>query len=160
MSAIMSTTETLTDEQIGELREHFHVFDINGSGWIEFSDLKESLAILGQPNDDDAVETLLKSIDLDTDGRISFDEYIAWNRQLFIDDMTAKFNQIDEDGDGTIGKVELKKVALELGYGLLVTEEEIEQLTYEMDFKQNGSVDVEEFILAMVRRSRVIIIAC
>ena len=139
----------LTHDRIEELREHFHIFDLNGSGWIEKDDLQQALAILGQPSDDDEVNKLLTAYDTNLDGRVSFDEYIAWNRQLFVDEMTTKFNEMDEDGSGTLDKVELKKIALELGFG--VTEEELDDLTYEMDINQDGNIDVEEFILAMVR---------
>mmetsp|Transcript_135561 Transcript_135561/g.201588 ORF Transcript_135561/g.201588 Transcript_135561/m.201588 type:complete len:231 (-) Transcript_135561:140-832(-) len=141
--------EALTDDQIEELREHFHVFDLNGSGWVEESDLKEALALLGTPKDNYEVRKLLQSIDTDHDGRLSFEEYIAWNRQLFIDEMRRAFGALDADGDGSIGKVELKAFATELGFG--VTEEELDQLTYEMDTDQNDKISVEEFISALAQ---------
>jgi calcium-binding protein CML len=140
--------DALNGDQIQELREHFNILDLNGSGWIEESDLKEAMAHLGTPKDDYEVKKLLQSIDTNSDGRLSFEEYVAWNSQLFVNDMKMKFKQLDEDGNGSIGKVELKAFAMELGYG--VTEEELDQLTYEMDTDQDNKIGIEEFVCAMV----------
>lgn len=142
-----TTEEQVTSEQIQELQDHFNTFDLNGSGWIEEDDLDQALKLLGKPKDKYEVKKLLQSIDTDTDGRISFDEYIAWNRQLFIDDMKLKFNEIDVDHNGYLDKTELKEFAMDWDYG--VTEEELDQLTYEMDTNQDGNIDIEEFILGM-----------
>ena len=140
--------EQVNDEQIEELREHFAIFDLNCSGWIEESDLKEALQILGQPKDNYEVRKLMQSIDTSKDGRISFDEYIEWNRQLFIDDMKMKFRKMDSEGKKIIGKQEIKKFAMdELGY--MATEEELDELTYAMDYNQDGWIEIEEFIIAM-----------
>ena len=126
------------------------MFDLNSSGWIEFDDLKEALAIIGQPNDNYHVRKLLKSVDLNTDGKISFDEYIEWNRQLFIDDMKSKFQSMDYENKKVIGKTDIKRFAMEeLGY--MATEEELDNLTYAMDYNGDGWINIEEFIIAMVR---------
>ena len=143
------TTTSISEEEIQELRDNFNSFDLNRSGWIEEDDLKKALEILGTPKDSYEVKKLLKSIDTNEDGRICFDEYIAWNQQLFIDDMKTKFKEIDSDHNGYLDKTELKRFAMDWDYD--VTEEELDQITYEIDANQDGNVDIEEFILGMVR---------
>uniref|UniRef100_A0A5B6ZBS8 Putative calcium-dependent protein kinase 2 n=1 Tax=Davidia involucrata TaxID=16924 RepID=A0A5B6ZBS8_DAVIN len=63
------------DEQ---LRKAFHFFDKNQSGYIEFEELKEALLDdnLG-PNNDQVIEDIMFDVDLDKDGRISYDEFKA-----------------------------------------------------------------------------------
>ena len=146
-----TTTASISTEQIQELRDHFHVFDLNGSGWIEEDDLKRALELLGKPKDDYEVRKLLQSIDLEGDGRISFDEYTEWNRQLFIDDMKQKFEEIDLDHNGALDKNELREFANHWADYHGVTEEELDQLMYEMDINQEGTINLEEFIIGMAQ---------
>uniref|UniRef100_A0A5B6ZB72 non-specific serine/threonine protein kinase n=1 Tax=Davidia involucrata TaxID=16924 RepID=A0A5B6ZB72_DAVIN len=63
------------DEQ---LRQAFHFFDNNQSGYIEFEELREVLLDDKlDPNNDKAIEDIIFDVDLDKDGRISYDEFKA-----------------------------------------------------------------------------------
>ncbi|KAA8531388.1 hypothetical protein F0562_006116 [Nyssa sinensis] len=64
------------DEQL--LQQAFHFFDKNQSRYIEFEELREVLLDdnLG-PNNDQVIEGIIFDVDLDKDGRISYDEFKA-----------------------------------------------------------------------------------
>lgn len=58
-------------------------------------------------------------------------------------DVNATFDQIDEDKNGYLDKVELEKLANRLGYGL--EEGELEALFTQLDTDKNGKIEKSEF---------------
>ncbi|WJZ88094.1 hypothetical protein VitviT2T_007425 [Vitis vinifera] len=60
------------------LSEAFRAFDKNDSGYIEFEELREALREdnLG-PNNEQVIQDIIFDVDLDKDGRISYDEFKA-----------------------------------------------------------------------------------
>lgn len=59
------------------LRKAFTFFDKNGSGYIEIDELKEGLADgLGQ-DDEEVLNDIVREVDTDKDGRISYEEFVA-----------------------------------------------------------------------------------
>lgn len=139
--------EDTTDAQIEELRQQFHVFDANGSGFIEKDELKDALKTLGYQISDEGFENLLKIVG-SKDDRLDFDEFIAWNRELYKEEMKKEFNSIDSDGSGWISKAELKAYSMNMKYNL--TEEQIDDFLYEADANGNDRVGLDEYISAMV----------
>ena len=66
------------DEQT--LREAFSLLDRDGSGTIDFSELKEILtgfSKAGETLDDEEIDELLKMSDVGGDGAINFDEFVS-----------------------------------------------------------------------------------
>ncbi|XP_030527752.1 calcium-dependent protein kinase 24 [Rhodamnia argentea] len=60
------------------LSRAFEFFDKNGSGYIEFDELKEALIDDNSaPNNEQFIEDIIFDADLDKDGRISYDEFKA-----------------------------------------------------------------------------------
>lgn len=61
--------------------EHLHNafthFDKNGSGYIEIEELKEALVDDLGPNDTDILDDIVREVDTDKDGRISYEEFAA-----------------------------------------------------------------------------------
>ncbi|KAF3776511.1 Calmodulin [Nymphaea thermarum] len=58
------------------LRKAFSFFDKDGNGFIELEELREALVEEGVSDSDVAVD-ILREIDSDKDGRISYDEFVA-----------------------------------------------------------------------------------
>ncbi|KAJ6814695.1 calcium-dependent protein kinase 20-like isoform X1 [Iris pallida] len=59
------------------LRKAFAYFDQNKSGYIEIDELRESLTDeLGQ-NDEDVINGIIRDVDTDKDGKISYEEFAA-----------------------------------------------------------------------------------
>ncbi|CAN6470406.1 unnamed protein product [Victoria cruziana] len=58
------------------LRKAFSFFDKDGNGFIELEELREALVEEGVSDCDVAVD-ILREVDSDKDGRISYDEFVA-----------------------------------------------------------------------------------
>lgn len=138
----------LSEEQIQELRRTFHAFDTNGSGYIEHDELKANLKTVGYNISEEGVNNLLALVD-SKDSRLNFVEFIAWNRVLWKDDMKEKFKSIDAKNRGYIDKSQLKAYVAELGHGF--SDEELEELCYEMDPEGDDRIQLDDFINVMVR---------
>lgn len=61
--------------------EHFHkafkFFDKDGSGYIESGELQEALADESGVTDADVLNDIMREVDTDKDGRISYEEFVA-----------------------------------------------------------------------------------
>ena len=133
--------------QLEELRQQFHVFDANGSGFIEKEELKQGLMALGYQISDEGFHHLLTLVG-STDDRLDFEEFMKWNHELFLQDMKAEFEAIDTDQSGWISKSELREYSRGMKYGL--TEEQIEDFLYEADENGNDRVGLDEYVAAVV----------
>ncbi|XP_022736376.1 calcium-dependent protein kinase 10-like [Durio zibethinus] len=58
-------------------RRAFMFFDKDGSGYIELDELREALADESGEADIDALNDIMREVDTDKDGRISYDEFVA-----------------------------------------------------------------------------------
>ncbi|KAJ6688059.1 SERINE/THREONINE-PROTEIN KINASE [Salix koriyanagi] len=58
-------------------RRAFMFFDKDGSGYIEFEELREALADEYGETDDDVLNDIMREVDTDKDGCISYDEFAA-----------------------------------------------------------------------------------
>lgn len=59
------------------LRRAFMFFDKDDSGYIEFGELSEALADESGVMDADVVNEIMREVDTDKDGRISYEEFVA-----------------------------------------------------------------------------------
>ena len=69
-----------------------------------------------------------------------------------ISDFKDAFKTFDTDEDGYLSLKELGDLLISLGQP--VTEEELREMTNEIDIEQNGTIDFKEFILLMARKMR------
>ncbi|XP_077987326.1 calmodulin-alpha-like [Glandiceps talaboti] len=58
------------------LKEAFNVFDKDGDGYINPTELRQIMSNLGEKMSDDEFKEMLAEIDEDGDGRVSYDEFV------------------------------------------------------------------------------------
>jgi len=81
----------LSEDEVMEIKEAFDLFDSDKSGSIDKTELKNALANLGIDNKNHTLTTMMKDLDKDDNGTVSFDE--------FIEMMTAKMSDKDTKED-------------------------------------------------------------
>ncbi|XP_061178611.1 neo-calmodulin-like [Saccostrea echinata] len=140
----------LTDKQFEEIKESFNKIDLNGDGRLSKRELMKAAAILGMNPTEKDVNNMMKDVDKDGDGFISFKEYLNIMREnykevdLERERMKAAFSYIDKDNDGYVTLKELKVVLCHKNQD--ITTEEIEEFFKEIDADGDGKIDYEEFI--------------
>lgn len=60
-----------------ELREAFRVFDKDGNGYISSQELRHVMNMLGEKLSDYEVGEMVKEADLDGDGMVNYEEFVA-----------------------------------------------------------------------------------
>eukprot|EP00976_Prorocentrum_cordatum_P018347 371442-Prorocentrum_minimum.AAC.6 len=70
----------LTEEQVEEMKNIFLLYDVNGDGTIDISELQEALTASGY--DEDEVTDLFNENDRDQNGTINFDEFNTMMQNL------------------------------------------------------------------------------
>ncbi|XP_066279450.1 calmodulin-like isoform X1 [Branchiostoma lanceolatum] len=77
MSKIVKGDEGIPEDEEKELREAFKLFDKAGNGYISASDLRQVLNCLGQDLTEEEVDEMISEVDVDGDGRIDYEEFVA-----------------------------------------------------------------------------------
>mmetsp|Transcript_60896 Transcript_60896/g.122057 ORF Transcript_60896/g.122057 Transcript_60896/m.122057 type:complete len:154 (-) Transcript_60896:241-702(-) len=65
-----------------ELTVAFRVFDRDGNGYINSHELRSVMTNIGEKFTDDEVEELVRSADVDSDGQISYEEFVKLMARL------------------------------------------------------------------------------
>lgn len=141
-------SDKLTEEQVAEFREAFKIFDKDGDGKIDRTELGTVMRALGQNPTQREIDDLVNEIDQNNDSVINFAEFLTMMaRQVKEQDVEAEileaFKVFDADGDGKISQAELIRVLTTIGEKL--TEEEAKQMLEAADTDSDGQIDIEEF---------------
>ena len=59
------------------MREAFRAFDKNGNGFISAAELRHVMTNLGERITDEEVDEMMREADIDGDGQINFEEFVA-----------------------------------------------------------------------------------
>ncbi|KAK3611439.1 hypothetical protein CHS0354_027164 [Potamilus streckersoni] len=77
MANMGGISEQSEEDEERELREAFRVFDKTGCGYICASDVRAILQCMGEDLSEEEIEEMIAEVDIDGDGRIDFNEFIA-----------------------------------------------------------------------------------
>merc|ERR1712070_1214641 len=129
----------------------FDLFDSDGSGAIDASELKVAMMALGFEPTDDEIDKMVKDIDADGNATVEFEEFIGMmegkmSEKDQVDEMKKAFT-LDDDGTGKITFKNLERVAKELGEAM--SPEELQELITEADTDGDGALSEAEFLAVM-----------
>ncbi|XP_025115372.1 calmodulin-A-like isoform X2 [Pomacea canaliculata] len=80
MANMGGLNENSAEDEEEELRQAFRVFDKSGCGYITPSDLRAVLQNIGENLTEEEIDEMIAEVDIDGDGRIDFEEFIACMR--------------------------------------------------------------------------------
>jgi len=149
-TVLMTIAYTMDKSSLTELKEIFTTLDLTSSGTIAIADLKQALNEMHSDKhlDDGTVEKLFRGIDLDSSGEIHYNEFLAAVVEsqglITMERLAEVFDKLDVDGKGYISKEDLK-----LTLGSDYSEDLVNSMIEEADFKKNGQVDYDEFLRLM-----------
>ena len=141
----------LSQEEIEELQEAFNLFDTDGSGTIDSSELKAAMESLGYKQKNKMVYQMIENMKQKT---IDFDTFLDMMTARISDgdnkdDILKVFRLFDDDDSGAITLNDLLRVARELGETM--TQAELKEMIDRADLDGDGVISPEEFINIMTR---------
>eukprot|EP01114_Cavostelium_apophysatum_P005865 TRINITY_DN1702_c0_g1_i3.p1 TRINITY_DN1702_c0_g1~~TRINITY_DN1702_c0_g1_i3.p1 ORF type:complete len:160 (-),score=21.65 TRINITY_DN1702_c0_g1_i3:121-564(-) len=141
----------LSEEQIAEYKEAFHLFDRDGDGKITTKELGTVLRSVGQnPTEKD----LGNLIDPTHSGLIDFDEFtklVIKQMQQSIaseEEIINALRVFDKEHNNTISAAELRHIMSNMGEKL--TDEEVDDMLRECDVDSDGKINYVEFVKTLV----------
>merc|ERR1712088_661971 len=134
--------EHLTDEQTAEFKEAFALFDKDGDGTISTKELGTVMNSLGQKPTPQELENMIKEVDIDGNGEIDFDEFLAMMAKKLKEtdleeDIREAFRVFDNKNSGTISTQELRHIMSNLGEKL--KDHEIDEMILHADTMETAS---------------------
>ncbi|XP_006819033.1 neo-calmodulin-like [Saccoglossus kowalevskii] len=151
--------DELSMEQIADLKEAFALFDKDGDGSITVKELGIVMRSLGQYPTEAELQDIVNEVDADGDGTIDFDEFIDMMTKRMkrlkdvdpIKELQETFRVFDKDNDGFISNEEIRHIMKSLG--VILTEEEGEEMIKEADADGDGLVSFQDFVKMMGEES-------
>ncbi|KAG8090724.1 hypothetical protein GUJ93_ZPchr0011g28699 [Zizania palustris] len=144
--ALRVIAESLSEEEIGGLKELFKMIDTDNSGTITFDELKDGLKRVGSELTEHEIQA-----DIDNSGTIDYGEFIAatlhMNKLEREENLVSAFSFFDKDGSGFITIDELSQACREFGLDDL----HLEDMIKDVDQNNDGQIDYSEFT-AMMRK--------
>lgn len=142
-------SDSLSEEQLAELREAFQLFDRDGDGKINVKEFAIVMRALGQTPTEEDIKEYARSI-VEQDGTVSLDKFIITMAKQLVKHKSTKeelyeaFRVFDREGTGYIDAVELKHILTTLGEKL--TEDEANEMIAIADPQNTGRIKYEELI--------------
>ena len=146
------------DAENKEIEALFRDIDDDGSGTLDSAEVMQLSMNLGKVLTAAELDEAMTSMDADGNNSVDLDEFKAWWRAMKTsggdsglaaameeadERVEALFNEIDDDGSGTLDSDEVAQLSKNLGK--LLTDAELDKAMKEMDDDGNNSVDLVEF---------------
>jgi calcium-dependent protein kinase len=131
----------------------FKAFDTNGDGMLSKEEIHEGYEkIFGQSINQEGVDKMFDSVDLDKSGYIDYSEFVVATmseKNLFSEKkLKAAFKMFDKDDSGFISKDEVKESFLKISN---ISEAEIEEMVSQIDENGDGEISFDEFKVIMTQ---------
>ena len=147
--------ESLTEDEIADLKKVFTQHDKDGDGCIATTELGSVLHALKYPCTDSDIQDFVADIDPDNYGIIDFCEFLSLisrkARNIELEEsLLETFKVYDRDGNGYISASELLVVMRKLGEE--ITLEEANAMIVEVDQDGDGQVNFKDFVRIMTEK--------
>jgi len=149
---LMTLAYTLDKGSLKMLRDLFLNIDLNNEGTISLSEFRTALRKC-EPDDkngltEDLISEIFNGVDQDNSGRIQYAEFLAAvaesHNLITMERLADSFDRIDSQGKGFISKNDLCAIL-----GSDFSEDVINEMIEEADYKKNGQIDYDEFLRLM-----------
>ena len=146
---VLSIDPALRDQY----KEAFDLFDTERRGFINVDQIRRAMKKFGQDLSRREVEEMIRDLDADGSGELSFEEFITLMTKQTVeekidvleeDEVIEAFKSFDVDHDGLISMQEFKFILTKLGDKF--TDEECDAVFKEADLDHNGVLDFHEFV--------------
>jgi calcium-dependent protein kinase len=143
--------QLLSKKEKENLSNIFKAFDTNGDGMLSKEEIKNGYEkIFGQNMNDEQVDDIFKSVDIDNSGYIDYSEFVVATmneKNLFSEKkIKAAFKMFDTDNSGNISKDEVKEALQKIGN---LTEQQLDEVMGQVDENGDGEISFEEFKIIM-----------
>ena len=143
----------LSEEEIEEIREAFNLFDTDGSGAIDYKELKAAMRALGFETKKEEMQRIIEEIDADGSGEIEFPEFMQMmtGKMGAVDsyeEIMKLFKKFDSSGKGYIDVGDVKSIAKQLGENM--SEEDLENMIVQAG--TDGKVSEQQFYEILTRK--------
>ncbi|KAF7057632.1 hypothetical protein CFC21_064850 [Triticum aestivum] len=149
--ALRVIAESLSEEEIGGLKELFKMIDTDNSGTITYEELKDGLKRVGSDLMEPEIQSLMDAADIDNSGSIDYGEFLAAtlhvNKLEREENLVSAFAFFDKDGSGFITIDELSQACEKFG----LSDVHLEDMIKDVDQNNDGQIDYSEFA-AMMRK--------
>ncbi|GJV37240.1 calcium-dependent protein kinase SK5-like protein [Tanacetum coccineum] len=153
--ALRVIAETLSEEEIGGLKELFKMIDTDNSGTITFEELKEGLRRVGSELMESEIKDLMDAADIDNSGTIDYGEFLAatvhLNKLEREENLVSAFSFFDKDGSGYITIDELQQACEEMGLGEVRLDEIVKEIDQD-NVRFVRFLDIAEWSIYMMYR--------
>ena len=135
-----------SEEQIEEIREAFNLFDTDGSGAIDYKELKAAMRALGFDTKKEEMQRIIDEIDADGSGEIEFPEFMQMmtGKMGAVDskeEIMKLFKKFDAQSKGYINFGDVKSIAKQLGENM--SEDDLNNMIVQAG--TDGRVSAEQF---------------
>ena len=139
--------QLVSKEDRADLLKQFLIWDKNRDGVLNKEEIVESYKTVYGSIDEDVVENIIKSIDLDGNGVVDYNEFLncTMNRDKILSkkNLQYAFNAFDKDGNGSISIDEIMSIFKKTSNN--VDKKVFEKMMKDADGNGDGAIEFEEF---------------
>jgi len=155
-TAMPPAKRNLAPEQVAEIKEAFNLFDVDGSGQIDYKELKAAMKALGIQVKKEELRKMISDVDTDGSGSVEFPEFLQMmtgkvNDSDSKEEMTKVFKMFNDDDSPGITIAQLKRVARELGENM--SDDELQSMLEHADKSKTGTVTFDDFYRLMKKKT-------